>query len=80
MLPLLLLLAGDTDPAAIYNGRAGRLDVHPPRLEAEVTVDGVLDEPATARALAAVVLRALDCGAADQAEIGLDRAALDRLR
>jgi hypothetical protein len=44
------------------------------------TEAGVLDEPATARALAAVVLRALDCGAADQAEIGLDRPTLDRLR
>jgi citrate lyase beta subunit len=44
------------------------------------TEAGVLDEPATARALAAVVLRALDCGAADPAEIGLDRALLDRLR
>jgi hypothetical protein len=43
LLPLLLLAAG-TDPAAVYNGRAGRLDVHPPRLEAEVKVDGVLDE------------------------------------
>ena len=30
---------------------------------------GVLDEPATARALAAVVLRALDCGAVDEDEI-----------
>jgi hypothetical protein len=45
LLPLLLLL-GDTDPAAVYNGRAGRLDVHPPRLEAELTVDGTLDEAA----------------------------------
>jgi hypothetical protein len=41
---------------------------------------GVLDEPATARALAAVVLRALDCGAVDAAEVDLDRGALDRLR
>jgi len=44
---------------------------------------GVLDEPATARALATVVLRGLDCGALDVAEVeaaaGLDRAALDRL-
>jgi citrate lyase beta subunit len=30
---------------------------------------GVLDEPATARALASVVLRALDCGAVDEEEI-----------
>ena len=51
MLLALLLLAGtDTDPESIYNGRAGRLDVHPPRLEAELTVDGVLDEPAWGQA------------------------------
>jgi len=49
LLPLLLLL-GDTDPAAVYNGRAGHLDVHPPRLEAELTVDGTLDEAAWAEA------------------------------
>jgi citrate lyase beta subunit len=42
--------------------------------------EGVLDEPATARALAAVVVRALDCGAADAAEVSLDRATLDGLR
>jgi hypothetical protein len=30
---------------------------------------GVLDEPATARALAGVVLRGLDCGAVDEEEI-----------
>jgi len=44
---------------------------------------GVLDEPATARALATVVLRGLDCGALDVAEVesatGLGRPALDRL-
>ena len=50
MLLPLLLLVGDTDPASIYNGRDGRLDVHPPRLEADITVDGVLDEPAWAQA------------------------------
>ncbi len=44
LLPLLLAF-GDTDPAAVYNGRAGRLDVQPPRLEATLTVDGALDEP-----------------------------------
>jgi len=42
LLPLLLLL-GDTDPAAVYNGRAGRLDVHPPRLEAELTKSRILE-------------------------------------
>jgi citrate lyase beta subunit len=44
---------------------------------------GVLDEPATARALATVVLRGLDCGALDGGEAppaaGLDRTELDRL-
>ncbi|HEY6745183.1 MAG TPA: aldolase [Mycobacteriales bacterium] len=43
----------------------------------------VLDEPATARALAGTLVRALDCGAADDAEVlgplALDRPALDRL-
>lgn len=43
----------------------------------------VLDEPATARALATVLVRALDCGAVDEPEVlaplGLDRPALDRL-
>jgi len=44
---------------------------------------GVLDEPATARALAGVLLRGLDCGAVDEEEVraegGPDRATLDRL-
>jgi hypothetical protein len=47
------------------------------------TAGGVMDEPATARALAGVLLRGLDCGALDDAEVrsagGLDRAELDRL-
>ncbi len=42
---------------------------------------GVLDEPATAQMLAAVAVRALDCGAVDEAEVldrtGLARAGLD---
>lgn len=38
----------------------------------------VLDEPATAQALAAVIVRGLDCGAFDAADVELDRAALDR--
>jgi hypothetical protein len=45
---LSLLLASTLaaiDPGAVYNGRQGRLDVHPPRQEAEITVDGLLDEP-----------------------------------
>ncbi|MBA3338180.1 MAG: aldolase [Geodermatophilaceae bacterium] len=44
---------------------------------------GVLDEPATAKALASVLIRGLDCGALSAAEIteatDLDRAALDTL-
>ena len=44
---------------------------------------GVMDEPATARALSDFVVRALDCGATDEAEVqaltGLDRTAIDRL-
>lgn len=39
----------------------------------------VLDEPATAQALAAVIVRGLDCGAFDASEVELDRALLDRL-
>jgi hypothetical protein len=40
---------------------------------------GVLDEPATARALAGFLRRGLDCGAFEAAETGFDRAALDAL-
>jgi hypothetical protein len=57
---------------------AGRLAAYLDR-----TAGGVLDEPATARALAAVVLRGLDCGAVDEKEVraegGPDRPTLDRL-
>jgi citrate lyase beta subunit len=46
------------------------------------TTGGVLDEPATARALAGFVARGLDCGALDAAEVqeltGLDRSVIDR--
>lgn len=55
------------------------------RLDAYVNkvAGGVLDEPATARALATVVLRGLDCGALEAGEVqaatGLPRAELDRL-
>jgi citrate lyase beta subunit len=57
---------------------AGRLAAYLDRTEA-----GVLDEPATARALAAVLLRGLDCGAVDDAEVrvlgGPERPVLDTL-
>jgi len=29
----------------VYNGRAGQVDVNVPRLEADVAIDGKLDEP-----------------------------------
>lgn len=46
MLPLLLaLLQSASDPAPVFSGRDLQLDVRIPRLEAEIRVDGVLDEP-----------------------------------
>ena len=39
---------------------------------------GILDEPATARALARFLLRGLDCGALDEAEVGFDRSTLEQ--
>ena len=63
----------DALPAA-----AGRLAAYLDRTGA-----GVLDEPATARALATVVLRGLDCGAVDDEEVlqagGPERSVLDSL-
>jgi citrate lyase beta subunit len=60
-------------PAAV-----GRVTAYLDRVDA-----GVLDEPATARALAGVLRRGLECGAVDEAEMaaagGPDRAALDKL-
>ncbi|RKR91478.1 HpcH/HpaI aldolase/citrate lyase family protein [Micromonospora pisi] len=53
---------------------AGRLRAY---LERRST--GVLDEPATARALAGFLLRGLDCGALDPGEAGFDRAELAAL-
>ncbi|MDI6412214.1 aldolase/citrate lyase family protein [Streptomyces albus] len=55
------------------------------RLAAYVSQAGgdVMDEPATARALSGYLLRGLDCGAVDAAEVkevsGLDRGELERL-
>jgi citrate lyase beta subunit len=55
---------------------AGRLAAYLDRVDG-----GVLDEPATARALAGVVRRGLDCGAVDEHDVraagGPDRAGLD---
>ena len=47
MLPLILaagVVAGDT--LVTYAGTAGQIQVPIPRLEAEVVIDGILDEPA----------------------------------
>lgn len=53
------------------------------RTYTERTGGQVMDEPATARALASVLIRGLDCGALDDEEVatatGLERGALDRL-
>ena len=47
LLELLLLLSSDpTDPPNVYRGRSGELDVRIPRQEAEVTIDGKLDDEA----------------------------------
>jgi hypothetical protein len=70
---------------ATYAFFRGALPAAARRLTAYVdrTASGVLDEPATARALAGVVLRGLDCGALDDdevaAECGLRRPDLARL-
>jgi hypothetical protein len=43
-LTLMILHLAGTEPPNVYNGRQGRLDVQPPRIEVQVKVDGVLDE------------------------------------
>ncbi|NNF04159.1 MAG: carbohydrate binding family 9 domain-containing protein [Rhodothermales bacterium] len=45
LLTALHLAAENSSAQSVYNGRAGEITVHVPRLEAESTVDGVLDEP-----------------------------------
>lgn len=44
---------------------------------ADKTGRGVLDEPATAQALASFLLRGLDCGAVDEGELSFGRSELD---
>ncbi|RKE21408.1 DUF6986 family protein [Streptomyces sp. TLI_171] len=71
--------------AAVYAFYREGLTAACARLAAYVAKAGgdVMDEPATARALSGYVLRGLDCGAVDPAEVaaltGLDRARLDAL-
>lgn len=69
-----------------FAAAAARLAAYVGRAGAGAGSDGpgqVLDEPATARALSGYLLRGLDCGALDLAEVtaasGLDRAGLDTL-
>ena len=68
--------------AATYEFYRAQLDPSAARLLAYTAkaASGVMDEPATALALATAVLRAVDCGACDDAEVtkatGLDRTAL----
>ncbi|MFJ9845745.1 DUF6986 family protein [Kitasatospora sp. NPDC101155] len=70
---------------AVYSFYREGLAAAAARLAAYVAKTGgdVMDEPATARALSGYLLRGLDCGAVDPAEItaltGLDRAQLDAL-
>ena len=63
-----------TPPAA-----AARVAVAVDRLDRYLSrrLAGILDEPATARALARFLLRGLDCGALDEEEIGIERATLE---
>ncbi|MEJ7812799.1 MAG: DUF5916 domain-containing protein [Gemmatimonadaceae bacterium] len=44
LLPALPLLADGSAATAVHNGRERQLDVRPPRIAAEVTIDGRLDE------------------------------------
>ncbi len=48
------------------------------RAYADKVAGGVLDEPATAEALAVYLLRGLDCGALDEAEVTFGRAELEK--
>ncbi|MFE9428896.1 DUF6986 family protein [Kitasatospora sp. NPDC006697] len=71
--------------AAVYAFYREGLAAAAARLAAYVAKAGgdVMDEPATAKALSGYLLRGLDCGAVDLAEVtaltGLDRARLDAL-
>ena len=50
LLPMLLTAALFQDTGRAYSGRSHQLDVSPPRFDATVTIDGVLDEAVWARA------------------------------
>src|SRR2546428_13757853 len=42
--------AADPPAISVYSGRRGELVVRPPRLDAEIVLDGVLNEPAWRKA------------------------------
>jgi hypothetical protein len=67
--------------AATYGFFRDGLDAAVSRLTAYLDrrSTGILDEPATARALAGFLLRGLDCGAVDSAEAVFPRTVLERL-
>jgi len=48
IISLLSVLHGD--PAPVYDGRAGQLTVHAPRIDADIKIDGTLDDPGWAQA------------------------------
>ena len=48
---LLQTLSGDAIPAATYSGRAHAIHAAAPRIDSDVRIDGVLDEPVWARAV-----------------------------
>src|SRR5216117_623977 len=75
MLALLLVLQAGDGP--VYNGRARQLDVRIPRIEAQITVDGVLDERVWRQAATLAGFDNID--ADDRIEILLD-AYLDHRR
>lgn len=50
MLAVLLVLQAPADPGPVYRGSARELSVAPPRIDASVKIDGVLDEPPWHRA------------------------------
>lgn len=45
ILPLIAAFQLASAAPTVYNGRAGQTTLAPPRIEADVTIDGVLDEP-----------------------------------
>lgn len=47
---LFLAVSDSAQPGEVYNGRAGQIEIATPRIEAAITVDGALSEPAWGQA------------------------------